>query len=80
MPGSRANLIPQVTSIYEWKGKTEEDSEVLLLIKTQSSLVSALPGFVRSVHPYDVAEALSLPVEQGSSPCLHWVRQVRVGF
>uniref|UniRef100_A0A8D0U2C0 CutA divalent cation tolerance homolog n=2 Tax=Sus scrofa TaxID=9823 RepID=A0A8D0U2C0_PIG len=25
------NLIPQITSIYEWKGKIEEDSEVLML-------------------------------------------------
>uniref|UniRef100_A0A673UEN1 CutA divalent cation tolerance homolog n=1 Tax=Suricata suricatta TaxID=37032 RepID=A0A673UEN1_SURSU len=24
------NLIPQITSIYEWKGKIEEDSEVLM--------------------------------------------------
>ncbi|XP_076414449.1 protein CutA isoform X3 [Peromyscus maniculatus bairdii] len=41
------NLIPQITSIYEWKGKIEEDSEVLMMIKTQSSLVPALTEFVR---------------------------------
>ncbi|XP_036725338.1 protein CutA isoform X3 [Balaenoptera ricei] len=41
------NLIPQITSIYEWKGKIEEDSEVLMMIKTQSSLVPALTDFVR---------------------------------
>ncbi|KAL1771773.1 hypothetical protein HispidOSU_025195 [Sigmodon hispidus] len=70
------NLIPQMTSIYEWKGKIEEDSEVLMMIKTQSSLVPALTEFVRSVHPYEVAEVISLPVEQGNLPYLHWVRQV----
>ncbi|XP_006860426.1 PREDICTED: protein CutA isoform X1 [Chrysochloris asiatica] len=70
------NLIPQITSIYEWKGKIEEDSEVLMMIKTQSSLVPALTEFVRSVHPYEVAEVIALPVEQGNSPYLHWVRQV----
>uniref|UniRef100_A0A8C9C3T1 Protein CutA n=1 Tax=Phocoena sinus TaxID=42100 RepID=A0A8C9C3T1_PHOSS len=69
------NLIPQITSIYEWK-KIEEDSEVLMMIKTQSSLVPALTDFVRSVHPYEVAEVIALPVEQGNSPYLHWVRQV----
>nr|XP_023395944.1 protein CutA isoform X2 [Loxodonta africana] len=61
---------------YEWKGKIEEDSEVLMMIKTQSSLVPALTDFVRSVHPYEVAEVIALPVEQGNSPYLHWVRQV----
>uniref|UniRef100_A0A8C9A3B1 Protein CutA n=1 Tax=Prolemur simus TaxID=1328070 RepID=A0A8C9A3B1_PROSS len=70
------NLIPKITSIYEWKGKIEEDSEVLMMIKTQSSLVPALTDFVRSVHPYEVAEVIALPVEQGNSPYLHWVRQV----
>ncbi|XP_048203920.1 protein CutA isoform X1 [Perognathus longimembris pacificus] len=70
------NLIPQITSIYEWKGKIEEDSEVLMMIKTQSSLVPALTDYVRSVHPYEVAEVIALPVEQGNSPYLHWVRQV----
>ncbi|CAO2608879.1 Protein CutA, partial [Lemmus lemmus] len=61
---------------YEWKGKIEEDSEVLMMIKTQSSLVPALTEFVRSVHPYEVAEVIALPVEQGNPPYLHWVRQV----
>ncbi|XP_005389550.1 PREDICTED: protein CutA isoform X1 [Chinchilla lanigera] len=70
------NLIPQITSIYEWKGKIEEDSEVLMMIKTQSSLVPALTEFVRSVHPYEVAEVIALPVEQGNPPYLHWVYQV----
>ncbi|XP_004624291.1 protein CutA isoform X1 [Octodon degus] len=70
------NLIPQITSIYEWKGKIEEDSEVLMMIKTQSSLVPALTDFVRSVHPYEVAEVIALPVEQGNPPYLQWVCQV----
>ncbi|CAI5769013.1 isoform X1 [Podarcis lilfordi] len=41
------NIVPQITSIYEWKGKIEEDSEVLLMIKTRSSRASALAEFVR---------------------------------
>lgn len=30
----------------------------------------------RSVHPYEVAEVIALPVEQGNPPYLHWVHQV----
>ncbi|XP_053545111.1 protein CutA isoform X1 [Bombina bombina] len=44
------NLIPQITSIYEWKGKIEEDNEILLMIKTRSSKVSALAEYVRSSY------------------------------
>ncbi|KYO47857.1 CutA-like protein [Alligator mississippiensis] len=41
------NIMPQITSIYEWKGKIEEDSEVLLMIKTRSSRIPALAEYVR---------------------------------
>ncbi|XP_064593803.1 protein CutA-like, partial [Zonotrichia leucophrys gambelii] len=41
------NIIPGVTSVYTWQGKLEEDSEVLLMIKTRSSRVPALSDFVR---------------------------------
>uniref|UniRef100_A0A8C5QKS8 CutA divalent cation tolerance homolog n=1 Tax=Leptobrachium leishanense TaxID=445787 RepID=A0A8C5QKS8_9ANUR len=67
------NIIPQITSIYEWKGKIEEDSEVLLMIKTRTSKVPALSEFVRSVHPYEVCEVISLPIEQGNPPYLQWL-------
>ncbi|XP_074786700.1 protein CutA isoform X1 [Athene noctua] len=67
------NILPHVTSIYEWKGKVEEDSEVLLMIKTRSSRIPALAEFVRSAHPYEVAEVVAVPVAQGNPPYLRWV-------
>ncbi|XP_032998492.1 protein CutA isoform X3 [Lacerta agilis] len=60
---------------YEWKGKIEEDSEVLLMIKTRSSRASALAEFVRSVHPYEVAEVIAVPIQQGNPPYLQWVAE-----
>ncbi|XP_038598178.1 protein CutA [Tachyglossus aculeatus] len=67
------NILPHVTSVYTWKGKVEEDDEVLLMIKTRTSLVPQLTDFVRSAHPYEVAEVLALPVDQGNAPYLRWV-------
>ncbi|KAM4640898.1 protein CutA isoform 2-T8 [Discoglossus pictus] len=69
------NIIPQITSIYEWKGKIEEDSEILLMIKTRSTKVPAVTDYVRSVHPYEVCEVISLPVDQGNPPYLKWVTE-----
>ncbi|XP_013925044.1 PREDICTED: protein CutA [Thamnophis sirtalis] len=69
------NVLPHVTSIYRWKGTIEEDAEVLLMIKTRSSRVSALAEFVRSVHPYEVAEVISVPIQQGNPPYLRWVEE-----
>ncbi|KAG9328571.1 hypothetical protein JZ751_025331 [Albula glossodonta] len=58
---------------YEWQGKIEEDNEVLLMIKTRSTKVSALAEYVRSNHPYEVAEVISLPIDQGNPPYLKWL-------
>ncbi|XP_058713568.1 protein CutA homolog [Poecile atricapillus] len=70
------NIVPGVTSVYSWQGKLEEDSEVLLMIKTRSSRVPALTEFVRRQHPYEVPEVVALPVAQGNAPYLRWVRDV----
>ncbi|NP_001158614.1 CutA homolog [Oncorhynchus mykiss] len=67
------NIVPQITSVYEWQGKVQEDSEVLLMIKTRSSKVASLAEYVRSNHPYEVAEVISLPIEQGNPPYLKWL-------
>ena len=43
------NIIPGITSVYEWEGKIENDSEVLMMIKTRTSRIEELPEFVRSI-------------------------------
>ncbi|XP_043939458.1 protein CutA [Protopterus annectens] len=70
------NIIPQITSVYEWKGKIEEDVEVLLMIKTRTSKISELAEYVRSVHPYEVAEVISVPIDQGNPPYLKWIGDI----
>ncbi|XDV36587.1 hypothetical protein PO909_006333 [Leuciscus waleckii] len=70
------NIIPQITSVYEWQGKIEEDTEVLMMIKTRSSKIPALAEYVRSNHPYEVAEVISLPIDQGNPPYLKWIGDV----
>ncbi|XP_061770393.1 protein CutA homolog isoform X2 [Nerophis ophidion] len=67
------NIVPAITSIYEWQGAIQEDSEVLLMIKTRSSKIPALTNYVRKNHPYEVAEVISLPVDQGNPPYLKWI-------
>lgn len=70
------SIIPAITSVYEWQGKIQEDSEVLLMIKTRSSKVPDLTQYVRANHPYEVAEVISLPIDQGNPPYLKWIRDV----
>ncbi|XP_028670955.1 protein CutA homolog isoform X3 [Erpetoichthys calabaricus] len=70
------NIVPKITSVYEWKGKIQEDSETLMMIKTRTSKVSALAEYIRSNHPYEVAEVISLPIDQGNPPYLKWLGEV----
>ncbi|XP_072939718.1 protein CutA homolog isoform X1 [Epargyreus clarus] len=70
------NIIPQITSIYEWKNEINEDSEALLMIKTRTSMVDKLTEFVRSNHPYEVCEVISLPIKNGNLPYLKWIGEI----
>ena len=67
------NIVPGVRSIYEWQGKLEDDSERLLVIKSQRSRFEALESWVIEHHPYDVPEVIALDVTAGSKPYLDWV-------
>jgi periplasmic divalent cation tolerance protein len=67
------NLIPNLTSIYHWQGKTETASEVLLLIKTTTEHLTALEAALRQLHAYEVPEFLILPIEGGSQVYLDWL-------
>lgn len=67
------NLLPDITSIYRWRGGVEVASEVLMVIKTTAGQMAALESAVRELHSYEVPEFLSLDVESGSRPYLDWL-------
>jgi len=67
------NIVPGLTSIYTWKGKVEEDSELLLIIKTRKELLEELTKVIKEKHPYDEPEVLALPPLGGSDSYIRWV-------
>lgn len=67
------NIIPEVTSVYKWKGRLERSSELLLVIKTRQELMEALSRRLAALHPYDLPEIIATKVEGGSSTYLNWV-------
>ena len=68
------NLVPGITSVYAWEGKTEEASEVLLLIKSRSALSKRLVTRIRALHSYSVPEVMTLAISSGNPAYLRWVR------
>ena len=69
------SLLPEVRSLYRWKGDLVEDPEIILWIKTRWPLVPKLKEAIRQHHPYEVPELLILPVQDGLPEYLSWIRQ-----
>ena len=67
------NIVPAVRSIYRWDGVIRDDAEVLAIIKTTVERVVAMRERLVELHPYDVPEAIELPVAGGHTPYLAWV-------
>jgi len=67
------NIIPRIRSIYWWKGEVCDDEEVLIIMKTRTSLVPSLKNRIRELHSYEVPEIISFKVDQGLQDYLDWV-------
>lgn len=68
-----ANLVNGLTSIYTWKDKIEESSEVLMIIKTHECKLAELEIRIRAMHPYEVFEFVAMPIIYGNSAYLSWI-------
>ncbi|HVP29914.1 MAG TPA: divalent-cation tolerance protein CutA [Myxococcota bacterium] len=68
------NLVPEVRSIYRWQGEVQEETEVLLVMKTRADRLDILAERVRALHPYELPEVVALAAAGGSAPYLDWVR------
>ncbi|QDT63266.1 divalent-cation tolerance protein CutA [Calycomorphotria hydatis] len=67
------NIIDGVTSVYEWQGEVHEDSELVLLAKTDSNLVEQATARILELHSYDCPCVTAIPIEGGNPAFLQWV-------
>ena len=70
-----SNIIPNLTSLYRWEGKICEDSEYLMILKSRSDLFSEVKNKIIELHPYEVAEVISIELENGSQTYLDWLNR-----
>ncbi len=66
-------IMPQMESIYRWKGEVHRAPEFLLLAKTTVACFDELEREVRSLHTYDTPEIIALPVAHVSAPYFDWL-------
>ena len=66
-------IVPGLTSIYRWQGAIQRDEELLLIMKTCSTVYAGLEARLRELHPYEVPEIIALPIQAGSTTYLDWI-------
>ncbi len=69
------NMVPRIRSIYLWKGEVCDEGEVLLIMKTRTSLYADLQTRIRELHSYEVPEIIAFPVDRGLPDYLQWVME-----
>jgi len=69
------NIVPEVRSLFFWEGKTQNEQETLLIVKSRLVLMEKLVARVKSLHSYAVPEVIALPIVGGSADYLSWLRE-----
>jgi periplasmic divalent cation tolerance protein len=66
-------ILPGARSIYEWEGKMEDASEVLVLFKTAGPAYAKLEKRLIKLHPYDMPEIVAIEAGAASKAYAAWV-------
>ncbi len=67
------NVLPAMTSVYVWEGKTETAEEAVLIAKLPAAGAEAAIAFIKARHAYETPAILVLPVIAGFRPYLDWL-------
>ena len=68
-------MLGPIRSHYVWKGGTETEGEILLLVKTRFELFDRLVEAVRDGHPYECPQIVALPIIAGNADYLVWLEE-----
>ena len=73
--GACVQILP-IESFYSWQGKTQNEAELLLLVKTRRALFDTAIARIREIHSYTVPEIVALPFAAGFAGYLNWIDEV----
>lgn len=73
------NIGPPMLSVYGWDNEVQGAEEIPMIIKTTVNKQQAMIERLVSLHPYEIPEAIVIPVLGGHAPYLNWVRSLTSG-
>jgi periplasmic divalent cation tolerance protein len=70
------NIIRNIRSLYSWEGEIHDETEVLMIAKTQKHLLDAFTDKAKELHSYTVPEIIAMQIDEGSAEYLKWLKEV----
>jgi len=67
------NIIPNVESVYSWKGKIEESNEIVLIAKTTDANIKKTIQRIKTLHKYELPDIIVLPIVDGLEDYLDYI-------
>lgn len=67
--------ITAINSRYVWKGETNHEPELMLLIKTRSALFEKVMARIAEEHPYETPELVATPFMAGLPAYFDWIAE-----
>ena len=71
-----AQLSAPVRSIYWWQGAIQDESEVIVTMKSLASLYARIEQAILARHSYQVPEIVAWPLTMVSPDYLAWLAEV----
>lgn len=67
------NIIPNIESVYRWKGKIENSNEIILIVKTVDQNVKKTIQRIKQLHKYELPDIIVLPIIGGLKDYLEYI-------
>ena len=67
--------VTQVKSYFTWEGKSCNEAEELMIIKTEMKQVERIKARIKELHSYELPEIVIIPIVGGDDRYLQWIAQ-----
>lgn len=69
------NIIPNIISIYRWKGNIEDEKEFILIAKTVDKNIEKAIKRIKELHKYDIPDIIAIPIKDGNTEYLDYIKR-----
>ncbi len=68
-----ANIVNNVDSIFNWKGRVVKSKEILVIGKTMNKNIQKIIKNVKRLHSYEVPCVIFFDIKNGNTDFLKWI-------